>query len=145
MTILKTLTIAAAAFAVVAGAPVAAEAMHRSGSIVIDETQFGFLIGGNTGGGTLTFHGKHYPFKIGGISVGDIGVTKVRGAGTVYNLKSASDFAGTYSKLDASATLGKGAGSIRLKNDAGVILEIDTRSKGLQLSAGAGGVKVTMQ
>ena len=144
MTPFKTLAIAAAAVAVLA-TPASAKPMRPSGTITIDETQFGFLIGGNTGGGTLRFHGKSYPFKIGGISIGDLGVSKVRGYGEVYNLKSIDDFAGTFSKLDASATLGKGEGGLRLKNGAGVELELHTRSKGLQLSAGAGGVKVTLR
>lgn len=143
MAIWRTIALATAALALVGG-PATAKTMTPSGTIAIDETQFGFLLGGNVGGGTLKFHGKSYPFKIGGISVGDIGASKVRGSGHVYNLTDVSKFAGTYSKLDASATAVKGAGSLRLQNGDGVILEIDTTSKGLQLSAGAGGVKITM-
>ncbi len=93
----------------------------------------------------LHFHGKSYPFKIGGISIGDIGGSKVRGYGTVYNLTSVDQFAGTFSKLDASATLVNGSGALRLKNEHDVVLELNTTSKGLQLSAGAGGVKISMR
>ena len=136
--------LAAVAALAIGSSPASAKAMRPAATVSINETQFGFLIGGNVGGGTLTFRGKSYPFKIGGISVGDLGVTKVRGYGEVYDLKTLSRFAGTYTELDASATLGKGEGALRLKNDKGVELDIHTRSKGLQLSAGAGGVKVTM-
>jgi len=55
-----------------------------------------------------------------------------------------TEFDGTYSRLDASATAIRGSGALRLKNDHGVVLEIHTTSKGLQLSAGAGGVKVKL-
>ncbi len=144
---MKSLFTAIAAVAVMAtAAPLAAATpMVRSGTITINEAQFGFLIGGNTGGGVLHFNGKSYPFKVGGISIGDIGGSKVRGFGTVYNLNTVADFSGTFTKLDASATLVKGSGALRLKNEHDVILEIDTTSKGLQLSAGAGGVKITLR
>ncbi len=144
MTLLKNLAFATAAVVAFAGTAQAGP-MVRSGTITIDEAQFGFLIGGSTGGGVLRFKGHSYPFKVGGVSIGTIGGSKVKGFGTVYNLRSVDDFAGTYSKLNASATLVDGSGALKLKNEHDVILEIDTTSKGLQLSAGAGGVKVTLK
>jgi len=116
-----------------------------SATITIDERQFGFLIGGSIGGGSLQFGDTLYPFKIGGVSFGDIGVSHVRGFGRVFNLARVMDFAGTYTRVAASATIGNGSGLLRLRNKHGVVIELDTTSKGLQLSAGAGGVKVTMQ
>ena len=144
MTFIRNLAVATVAVVAFAG-PATAGPMVRSGTISIDEAQFGFLIGGSTGGGVLHFHGHRYPFKVGGVSIGDIGGSKVKGFGTVYNLRSIDDFAGTYSKLDASATAFKGSGALKLKNEHDVVLEIDTTSKGLQLSAGAGGVKITLK
>jgi hypothetical protein len=132
----------AAAAATLVGTPVLAKT--TTGTIHISETQFGFLLGGNVGSGTLVYKGKSYRFKIGGISVGKIGVAKISGVGKVSNLTDISKFAGTYVAADASATAGKGAGSIKLKN-GDVVLEIDTRSKGLQLSASGGGVKITLE
>ncbi len=143
LNISRSFVIAVAALSVVGTPVLAAQTGKPSGSISISETQFGFLLGGNVGGGTLTYKGKKYPFKIGGISVGKIGVSKVRGYGHVYNLTDISKFAGKYVGADASATAGKGKGSIRLQN-GDVILELDTRSKGLELSASGGGVKITM-
>ena len=142
---LRNLALAATAALTFGSAALAADPMVKSGTITISETQFGFLVGGSTGGGTLKYKGKTHAFKIGGLAVGNIGVSKVRGAGTVYNLNSLSDFAGTYSKLEASATLGEGAGALTLKNDKGVVLKLETSSGGLQLSAGAGGVKITLK
>ncbi len=137
--------LAVAAALAIGTEPTAAKTARPSGTITIDETQFGFLVGGNFGGGKLVYKGKPHQFKIGGISIGDIGASKVRGYGEVYNLKSLSEFAGTYTKLDASATLLKGKGALRLKNEHDVELDLHTRSKGLQLSAGAGDVKVTLK
>ncbi|QXQ06613.1 hypothetical protein KX816_00540 [Sphingosinicellaceae bacterium] len=142
---LRNLALAATAALTFSSSAIAADPMVKSGTITISETQFGFLVGGSTGGGTLRYKGKSHAFKIGGLAVGNIGVSKVRGAGTVYNLHSLSDFAGTYSKLEASATLGKGEGALTLKNDKGVVLKLNTSSGGLQLSAGAGGVKIKLK
>ena len=143
---MKIITATAAAFLAVTAlaAPAAADPMVRSGTLTINEAQFGFLIGGSTGGGMLRFHGKTYPFKVGGVNIGTIGGSHVKGYGTVYNLNSIDDFAGTYVKAEASATAVNGSGALRLKK-GGVILEIDTNSKGLQLSANGGGVNISLK
>jgi hypothetical protein len=143
---MKTIFTIAVAAAFAAASPAsAADSMVKAGTISINEAQFGFLIGGSTGGGVLRYHGKSYPFKIGGISIGTIGGSHTEGYGTVYNMASVDQFTGTYSKLAASATFVDGSGSVRLKNGNGVILELHTNSKGLQLSANAGGVDISMR
>jgi hypothetical protein len=48
------------------------------------------------GAGVLTYKGKDYPFKVDGLSVGDVKVTKAEAVGKVSNLKKISDFNGTY-------------------------------------------------
>ena len=143
---MKIITATAAAFLAVTAlaAPAAADPMVRSGTLTINEAQFDFLIGGSTGGGMLRFHGKTYPFKVGGVNIGTIGGSHVKGYGTVYNLNSIDDFAGTYVKAEASATAVNGSGALRLKK-GDVILEIDTNSKGLQLSANGGGVNISLK
>lgn len=142
-TIKYTLGVAAAILlTAAAGQP---ELRLPSATMTIDETQFGFLLGGNIGGGSLQFGDRFYKFKIGGISVGDIGASHVRGFGRVFNLDRVADFAGTYTRVGASATLVNGSGLLRLRNRNGVVLELDTTSKGLQLSAGAGGVKISLK
>lgn len=117
-----------------------------SGTIMIDETQMGFLFGGSMGGGKLVFKGKTYPFKIGGLTFGaNVGVSKSKATGTVYGLTDVSKFPGTYAKAAASMTFVGGAGGIQLENEHGVKMVLETSSKGLQLDAGGGGVKITMK
>ena len=125
----------------------AADAKKPSGTVAIEETQFAIILGGSSGGGTLTFQGKQYPFKIGGLTVGaNVGISKMSAAGEVYDLKDVSKFPGTYTKLDASITLGGGVGGLRLKNENGVIMRLESRTQGLQLNVGsASGITVTMQ
>jgi hypothetical protein len=116
-----------------------------SGSVTINETQFALIIGGSTGGGVLTYKGKQYPFKITGISLGaNIGVSKLSAVGEVYDLNDISKFAGTFTKLDGSITLGGGVGGSVLKNENGVIMRLTSTSQGIQLNLSASGVSVKL-
>lgn len=144
MTYLRTIAFAAVAAVTATAATAADKPMTKSGTITISETQIGFLVGGSLGGGTLNFKGKTHKFKIGGLAVGNIGVSKTRATGTVYNLTNLADFDGTYAKAEASATLGAGKGALQLENDKGVVIKLETSSGGVQLSAGGGGVKITL-
>ena len=54
-----------------------------SGTIEIDETQFGLIIGGSEGKGTLNYQGAEYFFKTSRIKVGGVGVAKISAAGEV--------------------------------------------------------------
>ncbi len=134
-----------AAMLAVATNAVAEDAKKPSGTVSIDETQFGFIIGGSTGGGVLTFNGKQHDFKIGGLSLGTVGVSKVAAEGEVYDLKDISKFEGTYTKLEASITLAGGVGGLHLKNQHGVIMRLTSRTQGVQLKIGLDGMKVSMK
>lgn len=120
-------------------------AKKPSGTVEIDETQFGLIVGGSTGDGKLVYHGKTHPFKIGGISLGAaVGAAKVSAVGEVYDLTDLAKFPGTYTKLDANVALGGGVGGVQMKNENGVIMRLDSRTQGLQFNLGVSGVKVTM-
>ena len=125
----------------------AADAKKPSGTVAIDETQFAFIVGGSAGGGKLTFQGKEYPFKIGGITAGaNVGVSKMSATGEVYDLKDISKFPGIYTKLDVGIALGGGVGGLRLKNENGVIMRLESRTQGLQLNVGSSsGITITME
>lgn len=136
-----------AATLLVGGLALASDAKKPSGTVAIDETQIAFIVGGSLGGGQLTFQGKEYPFKVGGLTAGaNVGVSKMSAAGEVYDLEDISKFPGTYTKLEASVTLGGGVGGLHLKNENGVIMRLESRTQGLQLNVGsASGIKVTME
>ncbi len=130
----------------VGGLALAADVKQPVGKVSIEEKQFGLILGGSTGGGTLTFHGKKYPFKLKGLSAGlDVGVSKMSAVGEVYDLKKVSQFPGTFTKFEASIALGGGVGGLRLQNENGVIMNLRSRTKGLNLNLGnVTGVTVTM-
>ena len=131
----------------VGGLALAADAKKPSGTVEIEETQFAVILGGSVGGGKLTFQGKEYPFKIGGLTAGaNVGISKMSAAGEVYDLQQISKFPGTYTKLDVGIALGGGVGGLRLRNENGVIMRLESRTQGLQLNVGsASGITVTME
>jgi hypothetical protein len=72
------------------------------------------------------------------------GASKMSAKGEVYDLKNVSQFPGTYTRLDATVALGGGMGGLQFKNQNGVIMRLESRTKGLQLNLGVSGVTVTM-
>ena len=125
------------------GAAVAEQKKTPSGKVSIEETQFGLIIGGSVGGGTLTFDGKEHKFQIGGLSLGaNIGISRMAAVGEVYDMKRLEDFPGTYVKLEGNIALGGGVGGMSLKNEKGVIMNLNGTTQGLQFNVGASGVTV---
>jgi hypothetical protein len=111
----------------------------------LTEGQVALGIGWNWGKGVLTFKGKEYPFKVDGVSVGDVGITEAKAEGKVYNLKQLSDFEGSFTSAAAEATLGLGAGATAMKNEKGVVVHLFPKTKGVNFKLAAGGVKFTLE
>lgn len=129
------------------GLVLAADIDKPVGKVTITERQFGLVLGGSEGSGTLTFKGRQYPFKLKGLSAGlNVGISKMTAVGEVYALQKVSDFPGTYTKLEASVAVGGGVGGLRLQNENGVIMNLRSRTKGLDLNLGnVTGLTVTMK
>src|SRR5438067_5605034 len=51
---------------------------------------------GSAGDGTLRYMGHTYPFRVGGLGIGGIGVSTVQATGEAYGLRRLSDFPGAY-------------------------------------------------
>lgn len=118
--------------------------LHLSGTVDIDQTRVSFLVSGNGGGGTLHYRGKDYPFTIGGLGVGGIGVTKLVATGSVYNLSDPAKFPGMYGEARTGYAAGdKGSGKLWLKNNDGVVLELKGKGKGIGLTLGADAVNIS--
>jgi hypothetical protein len=114
-------------------------------TLKLTEGQVALGIGWSWGKGVLTYKGKQYPFKVDGISVGDVGVTEAKAEGKIYNLKKLSDFTGSFTSASAEGTLGLGAGATAMKNENGVIVHLFPKTKGVNLKLAAGGVKFTLE
>ena len=117
-----------------------------SGTIEISSTQIAFIASAQSGGGTLEFEGMEHDFKISGLGIGGYGIQSVNAVGVVYNLEKLSDFEGTYSQARMGLTVGKGKGKMGLSNNRNdVYIELKSSSKGIALSGGVDGMKITLK
>ena len=102
-------------------------------------------IGFSWGGGTLTYKGKDYPVDVKGLSVGDVGITKIEATGKVYNLKSIGDFDGNYTGVAAGATAAGGGSVSTMRNQAGVTIDVVATTQGVKVVLGGGGVDLKIK
>ncbi len=102
-------------------------------------------IGWNWGKGTLNYHGKTYTFKIEGLSIGEVGVTKAEATGNVYNLRRIDDFDGVYLAASTGAAAGRGVGVTSVRNPMGVVVNLTTETKGVNLKVAAEGLNIKME
>ena len=116
-----------------------------TGKVTIESKSVAVGIGVSWGDGTLEFRGKKYPFTIQGLSVVDLGVSRVSAQGDVTNLKKVEDFAGTYTAAGAGGAVGGGMAVAALKNQNGVEMKLAATSQGVKLTLAAAGVTVKLK
>ncbi len=114
-------------------------------TLMMSEGQVALGIGFSWGKGTLSFKGKKYEFKVDGLSVVDVGITKATSKGKVYNLKKLEDFDGIYTAASAQGTIAGGAGVTTMKNQNGVVIDLVSTTQGVNLKLAPEGVKFTIK
>lgn len=123
--------------------PALAGDLVQTGTVTIEQVQIAFIGSGNLGGGTLIFNGQKYPFSIGGLGVGGIGLSKMEAYGAVYNLSNLADFSGSYLQARYGAAVGSlSTGELWLQNSRGVVLQLKAKRTGLALSLGGDAVYI---
>jgi hypothetical protein len=127
------------------GATAAAKVPPPSGTLSISTTSIAAGIGVNWGSGVLITHGKRYRFDLQGLEVGSVGVSRVQAKGQVYHLSKVADFAGTYAALGADAALGYGAGLLTMRNQHGVVINLQAVQQGIKLTAGGQGITIELK
>jgi hypothetical protein len=123
----------------------AAQDKEPDAYLELSEGSVAIGIGYSWGDGTLTYQGKKYPVEVKGLSVIDVGITKVSAFGKVYGLKKLEDFNGTYSAATVEGTLGGGAGATTMKNQNGVVIDLFTTTKGLNLKLAPSGISLKLK
>ena len=116
-----------------------------SGTVEITSKSIAIGVGITWGDGTLTFQGKKHAFSVKGLSVIDLGISKISVAGDVYGLKKLEDFNGTYMAASADIVVGGGPGATIMKNQNGVVLKLNSTQKGLKLKLAPEGVTLTLK
>ena len=114
-------------------------------TLTMSEGQVAVGIGYSWGKGVLDYQGKKYNFKVKGLSVVDVGITKATSSGKVYNLKKLEDFNGTYTAASAEGTLAGGAGALTMKNQNGVVINLVSTTAGVNLKLSVEGVSLTLE
>jgi len=116
-----------------------------SGTVRIESKSVAIGIGVSWGDGQPSYEGKTYPFSVKGLSVVDLGVSKVTATGEVFNLKKVSDFSGNFAAGQAGATVGGGADIAVMKNQNGVVMKLKGTGQGVQLTLAAKGLDVQLK
>jgi hypothetical protein len=122
----------------------AGQAKKPDATLTLSEGSVAVGIGFSWGKGTLSYQGKTYPFKVQGLSVGEVGVARATATGNVFSLKKLADFNGNYAAGAAEGTVGGGAGISAMKNQNGVVIELKSTTQGASLKLAAEGVKLTL-
>jgi hypothetical protein len=116
-----------------------------SGYVKMTQVQAAYLGSGNAGTGTLRYRRHTYPFTVGGLGVGGIGISKIEAQGEVYGLERLGDFPGAYIQGRYGLAVGTSSvGDLWLKNGNGVIMRLVAKRQGLMLSLGGDAVVIQM-
>ena len=130
----------------VALGPEAIKGQTPDGTIEMHEVQAAYIGSGSGGAGVLVFRGTEYPFDVGGVGVGGIGLSTIEATGEVYNLPGLGQFPGTYGQARYGFAIGTASGGdLWLQNEAGVILHLKAKREGLMLSLGGDAVVIAMR
>ena len=116
-----------------------------SGKVTLESTSIAIGVGVSWGDGVLEYRGQKYPFTVKGLSVMDLGVSKVTARGVVQNLNKLEDFSGNYVLAGAGASVGGGEGVAALKNQNGVEMALTATGQGIRLSLPHGGVDTKLK
>ena len=137
--------VAVAALSLVFNTAMAAEDEKPDATLKLSAGSVAAGVGVNWGSGTLTYKGKEYPVDVKGLSVGDVGVSKIEATGSVHGLKKLEDFDGNYTAVGAGATVAGGGGVAKMKNQNGVTVDLVATTQGVKFALGGGGVDMRIK
>jgi hypothetical protein len=124
--------------------PATASLGSTEGTITFTGGAIAIGVGFQWGSGTLTYQGRQYPFSLNGLSVVDVGVTRVTGSGSVHGLRNVADFSGNYVSIAAGVTVAGGGSVASLRNQNGVVIDGVTTAQGVRLTLAPGGVNIKL-
>ncbi len=139
---LRTLIAALAAMLAVG----ASSARADDGFVHISFLKAGWIIGGNVGQGTLTFHGRTYRLTVGGMSYGfTFGGSQTELRGRASNIFRPQDIEGVYGAAGAGATVIRGPQAIVLTNQKGAVLNLAGNQTGLMVNLDLSGMALSLR
>lgn len=130
-------------------APAMAQAPGKhTANIALSTKSVGFILGAEWGRGTVTMlNGRSFELRIRTLKVGMAGLESVSASGRVYNLdpRRPEDIEGTFASMGAGVTIGGGVGVQRMKNEKGVIIELNETAQGVAAKIAASGMAVRIR
>jgi hypothetical protein len=136
------LGVAVAVFFLLAATLSAQETLPPVGTVTVEYSQVSAGVGVSWGSGVLKFQGKDYPFKINGLQIAAVGISKVTAVGEVYRLSNPSDFYGKWAAAEAGLALGGGPAGLTMKNQKGVVMNLRASQQGVQLNLAVEGLNI---
>ncbi len=116
-----------------------------SGTVTLESTSVALGIGVTWGHGVMTMHdGTTHKFKVTGLSVIDLGISKISATGEVFNLVEAKDLNGAFITGEAGITIIKGGSASAMSNGNNVVMQLKSRQKGLKLTVAPGGMEIKL-
>jgi hypothetical protein len=80
-----------------------------------------------------------------GLSLIDLGISRVSAKGSVYDLNNLADFSGNYVATQATFAIAGGTGELAMINDKGVVITLTSDQSGTQLTAGPAGMSIKLK
>jgi hypothetical protein len=118
---------------------------HPDATVRFETGSVAVGVGFSWGSGTLTYHGKKYPFSVNGLSVGAVGVSRATASGSVFHLSKLEDFNGNYTAASAGATIAGGGSVAAMQNQQGVVIRLASTTRGLKVQLAVDGVKIALK
>ncbi len=128
-----------------AAASTAPAQSDTSGTLNVETKSIAAGVGVSWGDGILEYRGQKHAFTVDGLSILDLGISKVTAQGKVENLKRLEDFNGKYVLAGAGAAVGGGAGTAALKNQHGVEIALTATAQGVRFALPRGGMNVKLK
>jgi len=116
-----------------------------SATLVLESTSVAVGIGVSWGSGVLTLDGAEHRFKVSGLSVADVGASKVSASGEVWGLADLSQFDGTYYGTDVGVAVGGGIAGIAMRNQNGVFIKLSASQQGVKFSIATQGMSLKLE
>ncbi len=120
---------------------------RHTGNIAISTRSVGFIVGVEWGSGSMTLADRRsYNLRVRTLKVGMAGIESVSAQGRIYNLdaRRPQDIAGTYASMGAGITIGGGVGAQSMKNEKGVIIELQETQLGIAAKIAAAGIEIQL-
>jgi hypothetical protein len=145
--LLRAIAVDLAAIAILAFAVPATPLFAQApGYVRVKLVKAGLMVGAGGGSGVLTYHGRDYPFRVSGLSLGvTAGASVSRLKGWASGIRQVSDFAGSYSSVGAGGALIGGVGGVHLANQKGVRIDLQGPKAGMEFAANLSEIRISLK